>query len=180
MTESGSPSARCMASPRAGIRCMVTRTRQNHALEHATIHILSRQHPGRQLMGRSTSAGFYVYGDVPTMAVASAVSEALARLQAGESHLAVHPRCGTNLAVGALLGGIASTLALRRTRRPFWEELPEVFLALTAALLLAQPLGLTVQQRVTTSANVSDVRVAGIERRVLGRHVSHMVSLESM
>ena len=154
----------------ARLRRMFRRTRQNHALEHATVHVLTRRHPGLQVMGRSTPGGFYIYGNVKTVDLASAVSEALARLQAGESHLAVHPRCGTNLAVGALLSGLAAMLVL--------EELPEVYLAITAALFLSQPVGLSVQEHLTTTPDVHDVRIAGIARQRFGQQAAHRVTLE--
>jgi len=153
-------------------------TRQSHAMEHATIHVLNRHQPGLQVLGRSTPTGFYVYGNVATPVVASAASEALARLQAGESHLAVHPRCGTNLAVGAFLGGIASMLVLGSRRRSRWVELPEIILAISAALFLAQPVGYSVQQRVTTSSDVHNVRIVNIERQFLGPQTVHHITLE--
>lgn len=156
----------------------IRRTRQSHALEHATIHILSRHHPGLQVMGRSTPAVFYIYGDVETPLLASSASEALARLQAGESHLAIHPRCGTNLAIGALLSGIASMLVFGRRRRSPWEELPQAFLAISGALFLAQPVGYSFQQHVTTTPDVHDVRIGKIERQMLGNQIAHHISLE--
>jgi len=70
------------------IRDLVHSVRQNHALEHATVHVLSRVNPYVQIMGRSTDAGFFIYGAVSTQEVASAATEALARLQQGEYHLA--------------------------------------------------------------------------------------------
>lgn len=171
-------SEECAPSLGARLRRMFRRTRQSHALEHATVHVLTRRHPGLQVMGRSTPGGFYIYGNVKTVDLASAVSEALARLQAGESHLAVHPRCGTNLAVGALLSGLAAMLVLGRRRRSLLEEVPEIFLALTAALFLSQPVGLSVQEHVTTTPDVHDVRIAGIARQRLGQQAAHRVTLE--
>jgi len=157
---------------------IVQHTRQSHAMEHATIHILSRRQPGTPLMGRSTPQGFYIYGNVPSSVVASAAAEALSRLQAGEAHLAVHPRCGSNLAVGALLGSIASTLVLGRRRRSLWEEIPAVFLALSGAWLLAQPAGLLFQKHVTTTPDVKNVRIASIEGHANSRQMTHRVILE--
>jgi len=60
--------------------------RRNHALEHATIHVLvRRRRPHKRLMvaGRSTDRGFFVYGAVDTDELHMAVSEALARLRGG-------------------------------------------------------------------------------------------------
>jgi len=157
---------------------LVRQVRQSHALEHATIHILSQRYPGLQLMGRSTPGSFYLYGDVPTDLAASAASEALARLQAGEMALAVHPRCGTNLAVSALLAGTAAMLAIGRRRRSFWMQAPDVFLAVSLALFLAQPLGYSVQSRITTLTDVRDVRIASICRQSLGQRIAHRIDLQ--
>jgi len=152
--------------------------RQNHALEHATIHLLTRRAPSRHFVGRSTPRGFYIYGAVDTQTVADAVSEALARLQAGESELAVHPRCGTGIATTGILAGLAAfaTLGLRRKRT--LADLPAVITATTLAALVAQPLGLTIQQRLTTDPNLEDVRVARVERLESGRMVAHRIILE--
>lgn len=163
------------------LREMVTRTRQCHALEHATVHLLSQRFPTTPVMGRSTPAGFYIYGDIPTPALASIAGEALARLGAGESHLAVHPRCGTNLAVGALLSGLVSAVFLRRRRpAPWWEELPRLMLAISAVLFLSQPLGYSVQKHVTTSSDVGNVRFATIQRKEIGRQTAHFIQVESL
>ncbi|NLE75131.1 MAG: hypothetical protein GX605_00065, partial [Chloroflexi bacterium] len=130
------------------------RVRRNHALEHATMHLLARRHPSLELVARSELRGFYVYGDVATDALAAAASEGLRRLQAGEANLAIHPRCGTNLAAAGILGGLASfTVMLKHERSP-WDKLPQVLLASVAAVVLAQPLGLLLQQRVTTQADL--------------------------
>ena len=88
---------------------VVARVRRNHALEHATIHVLSQHDRTLRLVGRSSPSGFHIYGQVDTQVLASAVSEALVRLQSGEVELAVHPRCGTNLAAdrrAGRLGGL--------------------------------------------------------------------------
>ena len=44
----------------------VARVRRNHALEHATIQILSERNSALALMGRSSLWGFYIYGDMDT------------------------------------------------------------------------------------------------------------------
>lgn len=165
-------------SPFSRLTQWITEVRQSHALEHATIHVLSQRCPGVYLVGRSTAKGFYLYGEVPTLLVADAASEALARLQAGETMLAIHPRCGTNLVTGSILAGIASLLVTSRRRRPLWEHVPNVFLAISLALFLAQPLGYTIQQRFTTSTEVSRVRIASINKRSWGRQTAHFIALE--
>src|SRR5207245_10808680 len=79
------------------------RIRQNYALEHATITILSGMVPNLRISARSSSRGFIIFGDVDLGQLRRALDEALRRLQAGEAQLAIHPNCGTNLVVGISL-----------------------------------------------------------------------------
>ena len=154
---------------------LVSVIRQNHSLEHATMHIRSRYNPYLQAAGRTTPAGFYIYGQVDTELVANAASEALVRLQQGESHLAVHPRCGTNLAVTGIMAGTAAfgvTLGRRRTR---FDQLPMALTAAMLAAVAAQPLAHIIQERVTTTPELEGVIIRGIERRERGGVVIHKV-----
>ncbi|MBI2864514.1 MAG: hypothetical protein HYX94_08130 [Chloroflexi bacterium] len=152
----------------------VNATRRNHALEHATIAVLlHRLGPALRLMGRSTAKGFYIYGDIPTDEVVQAAKEGLTRLKNGESELAVSPLCGTNLAVGGILAGVASLLALGGKQRN--DRLSRAILAATGALVLAQPLGRLVQKHVTTSAKVDGVKISRILRNGNSRWVIHKV-----
>lgn len=150
-------------------------TRRNHALEHATIHILSERHPELRLVGRSDWNGFTLYGSVDTSELAEALASALQRLQAGESQLAVHPRCGTNVATGMVLAGLASTAALSGRRRSRLDKTLQLALGLGAALALAQPLGTKLQERVTTSSDVANLHVAKILRLERGGVVVHRI-----
>ena len=152
--------------------------RQHHALEHATIHILSRLYPYTRLMGRSTLSGFVIYGPLTTQVVASAASEALARLQQGEAYLAVHPRCGTNLAVTGILAGTAAFAATAAGRpRSKGDRLPLALLAATAAAIVAQPLAHKIQERITTSPDVEDLHIAQVIRQERGTIVAHRIVL---
>src|SRR3990172_5576397 len=81
----------------------VRRTRRNHGLEHATIHLLSHKIKDLRMVGRSDSNGFWLVGDVSPEDVTAAVNSALSRMRGGEHNLAVHPNCGTNLVVIATL-----------------------------------------------------------------------------
>jgi hypothetical protein len=142
---------------------MLTKVRRHHALEHATIRILNRRFPTLRLAGWSAPGGFFVYGDVSTPDVQNAVAEALIRFSQGERHLAIHPHCGTNLVTAGVLAGLFSFVSmLPGDRRARQARLPLVLLLSTLALMLAQPLGLVVQQHVTTDTNltgVSSVRI---------------------
>ena len=157
---------------------MLQAIRQNHALEHATVHVLSRLHPERALAGRSGANGFWLVGDLDTQEVADAVSEALGRLQNGERTLAVHPRCGSNIATAGVLAGIAALIAVGRHPRRRLDLLPQTILATTVAILLAQPLGKVVQERFTTDPDVQDVRITAVLRQQLGSLVAHQIVLE--
>ena len=135
--------------------------KQNHALEHATIVLLSRKYPDVRFAGISFAAGFFVFGDVPTEAILPAVQEALTLLRTTSPEMAIHERCGTNLAVTAMLTGL-SAMTVARMRRPY-GSLNNVILATMAAMIVSRPLGLTVQRYITTqipnpSMNIIEVR----------------------
>lgn len=151
--------------------------RRNHALEHATMHILARRQPHLNAMARTALDGFYVYGQVDTKTLLDTALEALARLQAGETELAVHPRCGTNLAVSGFLAGVATFLAMGSSKSRL-SKFPRFVLAATIAVLVAQPLGLIVQERITTSPDVAGVSIKEVSRRVVGRLTIHKVEVE--
>jgi hypothetical protein len=157
----------------------VSRVRRHHALEHATIRILNRRLPHVRVAGWSALGGFYIYGAVTPPQLQSALSEALARITRGERHLAVHPRCGTNLVTAGMLVGLTSFLSMlpgdQRARR---TRLPLVLLLSTVALLLAQPLGLAVQQHLTTEANVDSITSIAIDSYRVGQTPVHRVRLE--
>ncbi|MBC8448020.1 MAG: hypothetical protein H8D78_09735 [Chloroflexi bacterium] len=158
-------------------RSLIERVPQNHAVEHATMHLLSQRYPSLRLAGRTTASGFLLYGQVATEAIAETVMEALDRLRGGEDELAVHPNCGTNIVVGGMLAGLAAWLATSGRRRSLWEQVPTALLAATAALLIAQPLGLLVQERVTTSPAVGDLRLRQVISGQWGKTMAHRVEL---
>jgi len=159
---------------------LIARIRRNHALEHATVHVLTEHNPRRHLMGRTTDRGFYLFGEVGTEEVAAAVSEALARLQSGEHSLAVHPHCGTNLATAGVLAGLSSFVAMSSGRsKSRLAKLPQVILAATIAVIAAQPLGLSLQRHVTTLPEVEGVTIEEITRQERGQVVVHHVRLKS-
>jgi hypothetical protein len=156
----------------------ISRTRRNHALEHATMHLLNRRFPTLHLVGWSGPLSFYIYGEVPAEAVHSAVEEALLRLRHGEAHLAIHPRCGTNMVTAGLVVGLISFLAMlpgddrdRRTR------LPLVVLLSTLGLLLSQPLGIAVQQHITTDPHLLEGLLPRVSYAQAGQTPVHRVEL---
>lgn len=160
----------------------IRRVRRNHAFEHATIHMLNRQR--YTLSGNANVSGFMVVGDVPTAKVESAAHEALRRLRGGERQLALHPNCGTNLVTSGLLTTTIAALGfMGTTRRSAWERFPVVMLVMMVALLYAQPLGMAVQQHLTTDGDPGDLELISVTRReqvvpLLGTVVIHEVRTE--
>src|SRR5262245_49956230 len=97
----------------------ISRIRRNHGLEHATIHVLSEKHTNFSAQGHSGHRGFHlnIYGNISEEAITNAVEEAYRRMKNGESHLAVHPNCGTVLLTTATLATLAAQLAFGMEQR---------------------------------------------------------------
>ncbi len=159
---------------------LITRIRRNHGLEHATIHILSQRNGNLSLVGYSDWNGFSLYGPVDTSEVRHAANEALHRLRRGESNLAVHPRCGTVLATTGLLTALAAFFAISlggsSSRRFRWESVPAAILAATGAAILAQPLGLMVQERYTVSGSPGNLEIKSISVKSDAGVVTHRIN----
>lgn len=150
----------------------LNRIRRNHGLEHATIHVLSETHRQFSAQGNSTPGGFHlnIYGDVSEADVSAAVDEALHRLRQGQSHLAVHPNCGTVLVTTAVMSTVAAMapLAWEQRRDPggkhVWNALPSAMIAVVGALLVSRPVGIQLQARYTVDGNPGDLRVESVRR----------------
>jgi hypothetical protein len=140
-------------------RLLAQRTRQHHAIEHATLHLLAAQFPRRSFAGVSDPLGFTIYGDVNEETLRRAVSDALLRLQAGEV-----------LATGAAWLGLAG-------RRPGIDKFGAAVALVVVALVIAQPLGMRLQA-FTTSAAVADRWVAQIRPIQTGALAGHRVVFE--
>jgi hypothetical protein len=156
---------------------VLSRLRRNHALEHATIHILSARYPWGTFAGRSDIQGFFLFGEVSGAAVHQASHEALSRLRAGEARLSIHPNCGTNLLTSGVLGASAALAALTGTNnaRSRLSRLPMAILMTALALLVAQPLGTALQRNVTTQADPQSLRVVDVRTWQRGRTTLHRV-----
>jgi len=146
------------------MRNLILATQRNHALEHATIHILSERFPRTGMGGHSNPTGFFVVGNLPTEAVREAVLQALTRLQNGERQLALHPGCGTNYAVTGGLTALLSIAGLVGTRntRERMERLPLLMLLSIFASLFGPPLGMLLQQRLTTQADLGSLQIESV------------------
>ena len=142
---------------------LILETRRNHALEHATLHILARTYH-TSMAGHSNPTGFFLLGDIQLEDIAIAATEAMSRLKAGESGLAVHPGCGTNLVATALLPATFAWAPLRGARSTRWRLLL-IPLALAFAVfgyMLSKPLGPWLQQYITTEADLGNMQITEI------------------
>lgn len=139
--------------------------RRNHALEHATIHVLSQKYPGRAMAGYSDAYGFWLWTDLTKSAVQEAVQEAWDRMRRGETHLAVHPGCGTNYLTMGFLGSLVAMLTLGLTERRWrwWDRFSFLVPVLMFTLIAAQPLGHWLQAAITTSPDVADLEIVDIQ-----------------
>ena len=155
---------------------LIDRIRRNHAVEHATIAILATRGHRPPMGGYSTPGGFWVYGNIPSDDVAEAAGDALERLRAGESRLAVSPYCGTNLAVG-IVGALLLVGFVRKRVTSRAARVPLVAAAVLGAILVKRPLGMAAQRELTTLSEVGDAEVVGIRRMSFGRHVLHRVDV---
>ncbi len=142
-----------------------SRVRRNHGLEHATLNILSTRFPHKSMAGHSDRGGFWILGNVPTQDLETAVGEALARMQAGERGLAIHPNCGTNFVASGMLAGLVAWGAMLgggKSLREKLDRLPTVISLVTLALIFGQPLGPMLQARVTTSGIPGNLKVVKV------------------
>lgn len=137
----------------AALQQLSRRVRQHHAIEHATIHLLSERFSHQRFTGYSDPFGFTIHGDVDEFALRRTVSDALLRLQTGEGELARHPNCGTNIVTTAVLVTLAALLPGRR-RNPL-EHFAMSLVLVMPAMLLGGRLGMRLQ-RYTTLAEVND------------------------
>lgn len=157
----------------------IERIRKHHALEHATVHELAAAHRGLRLVGRSDGRGFWLYGNVSTPAVLRAVQSGLHRLRQGEAWLAVHPRCGTNIAATALLTGGGAWAAALLPGRSRLGRLTRVMVATMTALALGRSLGLLLQRHVTTTPDMDGIEVEEVRRLEQANMLIHRVLISS-
>lgn len=139
--------------------------RQVHALEHATVWILSETGKTGQnkanftptrtdnetLGGLSTEKGFYLYGEVSPKQLQRGVIKALQRFREGEWDLAIHPRCGTNASVALLLTtGLTLGSLISLPKDPI-SQLLGVGLGVSVASSVAPDAGQWTQKYITTA-----------------------------
>jgi Domain of unknown function (DUF6391) len=137
--------------------------RRNHALEHATIVVMTEREPGRRFNGFSTDDGFFVQGVRSTEEVDGAAREALRRLRAGEKKLAVHRNCGTTIVAANLLAAVFFLGAIGLGLFMGWNLYLLILGGILLSLLLRVPLSLFLQRFVTTDPDLSNAEVGWVE-----------------
>lgn len=165
----------------------IKRTRRNHGLEHATVHILTSRTHNRPIAGRSDAGGFWLVGDLATPLVEECVHEALRRMRGGEHNLAIHPNCGTALLTTGTMTGLAAfaaNIGVRGGMAGYLSRLPTAIMLSMGAILLAQPLGLELQEHFTTLGDPGDLEVISIQREETrgllgGKMILHRISTVS-
>ncbi len=157
--------------------------RQVHALEHATVWVLSNleNHKNKDnpsIGGLATEQGFFLYGKINILLLNKAVRIALKRLQKGEWDLALHPRCGTNTAVTAAMMTTAMMAAHVVLPKDFVSQILGVGLTGLACNHLAPEIGMSVQKYLTTSIPFN-LKIQEISRAIdqQGRS-AHFISLK--
>lgn len=143
---------------------LILETRRNHALEHATLHMLAQKYPRQSMGGHSNPTGFFIFGDFEAGDVKLATTEAFSRLNAGQSSLAIHPGCGTNLVTAALLPATFAWAPLRGVKSTFWRIwlIPVAILFAVFGYFLSKPLGPWLQKYITTEADLGDMQIVDI------------------
>jgi len=160
---------------------LILETRRNHALEHATLHVLEVKHPNQRLAGHSNPTGFFILGDVSLEDVTQSAIKALHLLKLGDRDLAIHDGCGTNMATTALLAGGLAWLVLRSARSTFGRmmRLPFAVGFAVVGTALSRPLGPRIQQKITTEAEMGDLRIAEVRQTLRGRITAFRVITSS-
>ena len=152
----------------------INRTRRNHGLEHATIHMLTDKYKQFSAQGNSDPGGFTlnVYGDISEEQVAAAVNEAYRRMKEGEHNLAIHPNCGTALLTTATMATLAAQLVFGLEHRRQGESsnrwsvlfnaLPSAILMVVLAIIVSRPMGLKLQSRFTTEGDLGEMEIVDV------------------
>ncbi len=157
---------------------ILQRVRRNHAIEHATMHLLGRTLRAPKLAARSDWRGITFYGDVDTRVLESALDGGMLALNSGHRALAVHPRCGSMISASMLLAMLAGWLVQSDVKRKPTPTRGLLSIAgVTGAMLLAQPLGYAMQKHVLTDPDASHAKLVSIRSSGRGPLTSHRITI---
>ena len=160
---------------------LISRIRRNHGLEHATLNLLAKTHPRKPFAGHSDTGGFWILGEIPTDELNQTITNALDKLRSGQSSLAIHQNCGTNLLVSGFASGLAGAAGLigvgKRPRDKF-ERIPIITALSVLALIVSRPLGPIIQKNLTTSGTPGPLKVISITKQSLNGVSAHRVKTQ--
>jgi len=138
--------------------------RRNHALEHATINILEHQAGQRlNISGLSREDGFFIAGIQNPEMVESAASQGLTLLKKGNCQLAIHRRCGTDLAIASFISALIFLILLVTTGM---FSIFSIIIALLLSNIVSPYFGEYVQKYFTTSCDVKNMQIVGLEYEI--------------
>jgi hypothetical protein len=153
----------------------IRRVRRNHALEHATAHMLAKRVPNLKLSGRANQSGFSLLCDVPQEKIEESVHEAIRRMKQGEAKWAIHPNCGTNLVATSFLTTFAGVLGLSGNKQPLnGDKFSRTMILMIIALFFSPAFGERLQRYFTTKGDLGDLELVDVKRQemiVLGRKI---------
>lgn len=136
----------------------IRKIRRNHGLEHATVHMMQRKHKDLRVSGWSSPYGFVLLHNAPADIANDAAHDALKRMKKGEAGLAVHPNCGTNLITTGVLTTLVGVFFLWRHRLT-GARLNQTLMWMILALMVGQPLGMSIQKNFTTDGDPGDMAI---------------------
>jgi len=147
--------------------------RRNHALEHATVNVLEK-YAGRSLpiSGIAQENGFIISGLQDPDLIIDAAQEGLHLLKQGDCRLAIHRKCGTSIAIANFVAAAIFLLILIFTGH---FSILTIIFALLLANVLGPYLGEFSQKYFTTSCDVKEIEIEGIEPEFKGEGSYHLL-----
>jgi len=139
----------------------IRKTRRNHAFEHATAHFMARKVKNLRVSGVSSPFGFFLMHNGTVAEGEKAAEDALAALKGGTHQLAIHPNCGTNLVTAGAMTTLVGLLFLGGRS---WKKinLSRTLLFMMLAVYFSQPLGMKVQEHITTKGDPGEMEIQTI------------------
>ena len=149
--------------------------RRNHAIEHATVSILTEQKIKSAVIGFAIPSGFIIYSKSNKDEILSAANHGLKLMKSGISEISISQFCGTNLVVAALLTGV-STLLLGKILGKKSKNILNITNGFLLSALLSKPIGRIVQKYVTTDSNVKNIQIKNIVSLKIGTFHINFIS----
>ena len=149
--------------------------RRNHAIEHATVSILTEQKIKSAVIGFAIPSGFIIYSKSNKDEILSAANHGLKLMKSGVSEISISQFCGTNLVVAALLTGV-STLLLGKILGKKSKNILNITSGFLLSTLLSKPIGRIVQKYVTTDSNVKNIQIKNIVSLKIGTFHINFIS----